>query len=390
LTGFNDPLVDCKNCKARFRADKVPKRTEGEPAEYAEVDAATGKKTRRAGVVGKLKIVCPECGSPELSDIRQFNLMFKTNLGPVEDAAHAVFLRPETAQAMFVNFLNVQASSRKKPPFGIAQQGKSFRNEIVVEHFTFRSCEFEQMEMEFFVKPGTDEQWYEYWCSERLKWYAGLGMTAAKLRLRKHETRELAHYAKACSDVEYEYPWGWDELEGIANRTDYDLKQHSQFSGKNLTFFDEETKERYTPYVIEPAAGADRAALALLLDAFHESEAPTADGKMEVRTVLRFHPRVAPVKAAVFPLVKKDGMPEKAEGIIKDFKKHAIQAQYDEAGAVGRRYRRQDEIGTPFCITVDGQTLTDNTVTVRDRDTMAQERLAADRVVEYVAARISA
>lgn len=384
IRGFHDPLVDCKNCKTRFRADKAPTAAPGTEVEYTVVDPATGKKSKPKAIVSKLGILCPECGSPELSDIRQFNLMFKTHLGPVEDSSSQVYLRPETAQAMFVNFLNVQSASRKKPPFGIAQQGKSFRNEIVVEHFTFRSCEFEQMELEFFVKPGTDEEWYRYWLNERLNWYVRLGIQKDKIRLRDHEKSELAHYARACADVEYEYPWGWGELEGIANRTDYDLRQHTEFSGKNLAFFDEETKERYFPYVIEPAAGADRAALAFLLNAYAEEEAPTADGKSEKRVVLHFHPRIAPVKVAVFPLVKRDGMPEKAHAILKDLKANAIGSQYDEAAAIGRRYRRQDEIGTPYCITVDGETLTHETVTVRDRDTMAQERISAANVVAYI------
>ncbi len=384
IRGFHDPLVDCKTCKTRFRADKAPTAASGSEVEYTVVDPQTGKKTKQKGVVGKLGILCVECGSPELSDIRQFNLMFKTHLGPVEDASSQVYLRPETAQAMFVNFLNVQSASRKKPPFGIAQQGKSFRNEIVVEHFTFRSCEFEQMELEFFVKPGTDEEWYRYWLNERFNWYTRLGLRKEKLRLREHACNELAHYARACSDVEYEYPWGWGELEGIANRTDYDLKQHSEFSGKNLAFFDEETKERYVPFVIEPAAGADRAALAFLLDAYAEEDAPTADGKSEKRVVLHFHPRIAPVKAAVFPLVKRDGMPEIARAILKELKANAIGSQYDEAGAIGRRYRRQDEVGTPYCITVDGQTLTDDTVTIRDRDSMGQERIPVANVVSFV------
>lgn len=384
IGGFNDPLVDCKNCKARFRADKVEQIQQGTEVEYKEEDPETRKKTTKKGVVGPLNIICPECGSPELSDIRQFNLMFKTNLGPVDDSANTVYLRPETAQAMFVNFLNVQTASRKKPPFGIAQQGKSFRNEIVVEHFTFRSCEFEQMEMEFFVEPGTDDEWYKYWLEERKNWYIGLGMNPEKIRLREHEKSELAHYAKACSDVDYLYPWGWDELEGIANRTDFDLKQHAEFSGKNLSYFDEEKKERYLPYVIEPAAGADRAALAFLIDAYQEEDAPNAKGKMESRVVLKFHPRIAPVKAAVFPLVKKDGMPEIAAEIYQQLKKNAIQAQYDAAGAVGRRYRRQDEIGTPYCITVDGETLENGTVTIRERDSMKQERIEKDRVVPFM------
>ncbi len=383
IGGFTDPLVDCKNCKTRFRADKVPTIDEGTEVEYVSVDPETKKKTKHKGTVGKLNIVCPECNCPDLSDIRQFNLMFKTNLGPIDDSSSTVYLRPETAQAMFVNFLNVQASTRKKPPFGIAQQGKSFRNEIVVEHFTFRSCEFEQMEMEFFVKPGTDEEWYKYWLKERYNWYLDLGMSKDKVRLREHEKSELAHYAKACSDVEFLYPWGWDELEGIANRADFDLKQHSKFSGKKLNFFEEETKERYVPYVIEPAAGADRATLAFLIDAYREEEVPTAKGT-ETRVVLGFDIKIAPVKVAIFPLVKKDGLPELAKELYKKFKSHAINVQYDEGGAIGRRYRRQDEIGTPYCITIDSETISNNTVTIRDRDTMKQEKISMDEALDYI------
>jgi glycyl-tRNA synthetase len=296
---------------------------------------------------------------------------------------------------MFTNFLNVQTSMRMKPPFGIAQQGKSFRNEITVEHFTFRSCEFEQMEMEYFVPPPgmtnpgekNDMEWYEYWCSERLNWYCNLGLRREKLRLRPHETTELAHYAKACSDVEYEYPWGWGELEGIAHRTDYDLKAHEKASGKKLTFFDSQKNAHYHPYVIEPAAGADRTALAFLIDSY--AEEPPPPGTNEGRTVLRLHPRLAPTKVAVFPLVKKDGMPEIARTILEKFFKQQIKALYDEKDTVGRRYRRQDECGTPYCITVDGQTATDGTVTIRERDSMTQERIKVEDAVEVVKKRLA-
>jgi glycyl-tRNA synthetase len=420
LAGFSDPMVDCKDCKNRGRADKWPQATVGSEVEYKViVDHQSGKKETRKGAVGPLGITCPVCGSPNTSDIRRFNLMFRTSLGsidPIESIAasldgkslkgdelkaaiaqaldaSAVYLRPETAQAMFTNFLNVQTSMRMKPPFGIAQQGKSFRNEITVEHFTFRSCEFEQMEMEYFVPPpqyaeeGKDDMYfYKYWCEERLKWYSSLGIRPEKLRLRDHEKDELAHYAKACADVEYDYPWGWGELEGIAHRSDYDLKQHEQHSGKRLTFFDSQKNAHYHPYVIEPAAGADRTALAFLLDAY--TEEPPPPGTNEGRTVLKFHPRLAPIKVAVFPLVKKDGMPEAARKIIGEFLKHQIKANYDEKDAIGRRYRRQDECGTPYCITVDGQTAQDGSVTIRERDSMQQERIQVADAVEVVKKRL--
>jgi glycyl-tRNA synthetase len=421
LAGFSDPMVDCKDCKERGRADKWPQKPEGAEVEYKViVDHVSGKKETRKGPVGKLAIVCPNCGSPNLSDIRRFNLMFRTSLGsidPIEELAarlegkalngdelraalaeamekSAVYLRPETAQAMFTNFQNIQTSMRMKPPFGIAQQGKSFRNEITVEHFTFRSCEFEQMEMEYFVPPpqyaeeGKDDMyWFNYWRQERLNWYSSLGLRKEKLRLRDHEGSELAHYAKACSDIEYEYPWGWGELEGIAHRTDYDLKAHEKASGKKLTFFDSQKNAHYHPYVIEPAAGADRAALAFLIDAY--AEEPPPPGTNEGRTVLRLHPRLAPTKVAVFPLVKKDGMPEIARTILDKFFKQQIKAMYDEKDTVGRRYRRQDECGTPYCITVDGQTAQDGTVTIRERDSMTQERIKVEDAVEVVKKRLA-
>jgi glycyl-tRNA synthetase len=334
--------------------------------------------------------------------------MFKTFVGPVESEASVAYLRPETAQGIFVNFANVLNSSRVKVPFGIAQAGKSFRNEITPRNFTFRTREFEQMEIEFFVKPGTDTTWYESWREARHRWYLDLGLKPENLRLREHAKEELAHYAKACVDVEYKFPFGWAELEGIANRTDFDLRQHQRgirsmgrwteaggdlgkvalspegedWAGGPLSYFDEESKERYVPYVIEPSAGADRATLAFLCDAFHEEEV-----RGEKRTVLKFHPRLAPVKAAVFPLVNRDGMPERARAIYGALKKR-VAAFFDDKGAVGRRYRRQDEAGTPFCVTVDGTTLTDGTVTVRERDSMAQVRVSEDQVAAYVAERV--
>ncbi|MDG5817004.1 glycine--tRNA ligase [Chitinispirillales bacterium ANBcel5] len=349
LSGFSDPLVDCKKCKERFRADHL---------ESLEK--------------------CPKC-SGELTDIRKFNLMFKTFMGPVEDNTSTVYLRPETAQGIFVNFLNVQQSARLKPPFGIAQIGKSFRNEITPGNFIYRTREFEQMEMEFFVPPEEDQKWYEYWSQARFQWYIDHGIKRENLRLRDHESDELAHYAKACVDVEFLFPFGWSELEGIANRTDYDLKQHSEFSGKSLAYFDEESKQHYFPYVIEPAAGADRTTLAFLVDAYDVE----GEGKNK-RTILRLHPSLSPIKAAVLPLVKRDGMPEMAEKIYDELLDDSIKSFYDHSSSIGRRYARQDEIGTPYCITVDSQSLEDQTVTLRERDSREQYRIAASSVSEIL------
>jgi glycyl-tRNA synthetase len=349
LAGFADPLVDCKSCKERFRADHLENLQK-----------------------------CPKCGG-QLTEVRKFNLMFKTFMGPVEDQSATVFLRPETAQGIFVNFLNVQQSSRLKPPFGIAQVGKSFRNEITPGNFTYRTREFEQMEMEFFVPPAEDQQWYDFWRTTRLEWYVEHGIKRDKLRLRDHAKEELAHYAKSCCDVEYNFPFGWSELEGIANRTDFDLRQHSNASGKSLAYFDEETKQHYFPYVIEPAAGADRATLAFLINAYDVE----GEGK-DARTVLRFHPSLAPIKVAVLPLVKREGMPEKAEKIFQDLLDNSINCFYDHSSSIGRRYARQDEAGTPFCVTVDSQTLTDDTVTIRERDSREQYRVASTAVVEII------
>ncbi|HEY8517348.1 MAG TPA: glycine--tRNA ligase [Candidatus Binatia bacterium] len=359
VAGFTDPLVDCKKCKMRFRADHL-----------AEENGGVLPKTHPG-----------ECGG-ELTEARQFNLMFKTFMGPVEEDANVVFMRPETAQGMFVNFANVLDTARKKLPFGIAQVGKSFRNEITPGNFLFRTREFEQMEMEFFVKPGEDQHWYEYWKKERFDWYLRLGIKKENLRLREHASDELAHYARGCADVEYKFPFGWSELEGIANRGDFDLKQHSQYSGKDLSYFDDETRERFVPYVIEPAAGVDRATLAFLVDAYDEDE---VEG--ETRVVLRLHPRLAPVKAAVFPLLRKGGHPEKAQEIYAKLRPH-FPVQYDQAGSIGRRYRRQDEIGTPFGITVDHQTMEDGTVTLRDRDKTTQERIHENDLLPELLRRI--
>ncbi len=354
VEGFTDPLVDCRACKQRFRADHI---TDG---------------------------LCPNCGGKDLTESRQFNLMFKTFVGPVEDEAATAYLRPETAQGMFVNFSSVLQSTRMKLPFGIAQAGKSFRNEITPGNFIFRTREFEQMEMEFFVKPGTDEQWFDYWRDERMAWYFRQGVKKENLRFRHYPKDELAHYAKACSDIEYNYPFGWGELEGIANRTDFDLKQHMAASGKDLTYFDEEARDHYLPYVIEPAVGVDRIFLILLIDAYDEDE---AEG--EKRVVLRLHPKMAPIKAGVYPLLRKNGQPEKAQE-IRDILKRHFAVIYDQAGSIGRRYRRQDEVGTPFGITVDHQTMKDQTVTLRDRDLMTQVRIPVDRLVEEINGRIEA
>ncbi len=420
LAGFSDPLVDCKNCKERFRADHAPEREPGSETTYLEGGKSSGKKVK--GVVGEQGYICPVCGCGDLSDERQFNLMFRTSLGPVDPMQElinhidelsgldknarkekvaeiinksAVYLRPETAQGMFVNFKNILDSSRVKPPFGIAQQGKSYRNEITTSNLTFRTCEFEQMELEFFVEPGTDDEWYDYWKNARLNWYKSLGISEERLRLREHEVSELAHYAKGCSDVEYFYPFEneegegeWGELEGIANRTDYDLTKHAEATGKDLTYFETETKKRYIPYVIEPAAGADRATLAFLCDAFCEETVTDAKGNEDIRSILKFHPRLAPIKAAVFPLVKKDGMPEKAREIVDALLDEGISTTYDQAGAIGRRYRRMDEVGTPWCITVDGDSLNDDTVTVRDRDTMEQQRMPVSEVIAFIKSKL--
>src|SRR5437762_748245 len=356
VAGFSDPLVDCRACKRRFRADQIPVREERQ---------------------------CPKGLECDLTEARQFNLMFKTFVGPVEEDAAVAFLRPETAQGMFVNFLNVQQASRLKPPFGIAQIGKSFRNEITPGNFIFRTREFEQMEMEFFVKPGNDDEWFDYWREQRFTWYTTqLGVKPANLRFHHYAKDELAHYAKACSDIEYQYPFGWSELEGIANRTDFDLRRHAECSGKDLTFFDEETRERYLPYVIEPAVGVDRILLILLCDAYDEDVQEN-----ESRVVLRLHPRLAPITVGIFPLLRKDGQPEKALA-IRDLLQQRFTVFYDQAGSIGRRYRRQDEVGTPFGVTVDHQTMQDNTVTLRERDSTQQIRVPIDRLIPELSSRM--
>ncbi len=442
LANFSDPLVDCKVCGERFRADKAERIAPGTEVRitladkgrakaaldkaptFAEETLARDGKALTGAKVGDRGYVCTNCGSPYLSDERQFNLMFRTSLGPVDPVGHvmdvlreaiadgkdekeqrvaveaamehsSVYLRPETAQAMFVNFLAVQQATASKVPFGIAQMGKSFRNEVKVEHFIFRSCEFEQMEMEYFVPPGEGPKWLEYWKEQRMKWWQSMGLSADNLRFRRHGEDELAHYSDGCFDVDYNFPWGWDELEGIASRTDFDLRAHSEGSGKKLQYFDPEAVDpvtgkkgwRYMPHVVEPAAGATRGLLAVLCDAYDE-EPGDADGK-GARTVLRLHPRLAPIKAAVLPLVKKDGMPDKAREIVGQFFKAGLAAKYDEQHSIGKRYARHDEVGTPYALTVDTQTLQDNTVTIRHRDDRTQDRIPVSTAVEVVRASLA-
>jgi len=358
LATFSDPLVDCRNCKERWRADQLP-----------EPDGDGGP-------------ACPNCGSHDLTEARPFHLMFKTHVGPVEDDGAVAYLRPETAQGIFVNFLNVLQTSRKKPPFGIAQQGKSFRNEITPGNFIFRTREFEQMEMEYFVPPDQGAKWFEYWCAERLRWYTDLGIPADQLRLRPHDPEELSHYSTGTADVEFAYPWGWGELEGVANRTDYDLTQHATFSGTRLEYFDQASGERYVPHVIEPAAGVGRSMMAFLLAAYDEDDAGG-----EVRTVLRLHRRLAPIKVAVLPLSKKDTLVPTARQVLKLLQPQFM-CDYDETQSIGKRYRRQDEAGTPFCVTVDFDSLEDGAVTVRDRDTLEQERVPIDELVAHLRGRL--
>ena len=351
VEGFTDPMVDCKICKSRFREDQI------------DVSKA-----------------CPVCGNKNsFTEARNFNLMFKTFMGPLEDSANVVYLRPETAQGIFVNFHNVREAARRRLPFGIAQIGKAFRNEITPGNYIFRTREFEQMEMQFFIRPDEDEKWFEYWKQTRRDWYNRLGLNPEKLRFHPHGENELAHYAKAAFDIEYEFPFGWNEIEGIHNRTDFDLGRHKEYSGKDMQFFDDQSKERFLPYIIETSVGCDRTLLTCLIDAYTEEED---------RVVMKFAPAVAPIKAAIFPLVKRDGMPELAKKIINDLRGN-FRVFYDEAGSVGRRYRRMDEAGTPFCFTVDSETLENNTVTVRYRDSMEQERIAIDEIKAFLNEKIA-
>ena len=400
VENFTDPMVDCRQCKSRYRVDILleelsvkkqkeilravqPGRFEGQQQD--EVIAAEFQKLAESAPGSLLSALsCPNCGNKgTFTDARKFNLMFKTFVGPVEDTGNVVYLRPETAQGIFVNFLNVQSASRQKVPFGIAQIGKAFRNEINTKNFLFRTREFEQMEMQFFVKPGSDDHWFGYWREQRWNWYIKLGMPADRLQWHQHPPGKLAHYAKDAYDIEFRFPFGWGEIEGVHNRTNYDLSRHQEFSGKNMQYFDEESKEKFTPFIIETSAGASRSMMAFLVNAYAEEEAPSAEGKMETRVVMKFHPRLAPIKAAIFPLVNRDGMPEIAEKIETELRPH-LRVFYDDSGAVGRRYRRQDEIGTPFCLTVDSETLVNHTVTVRERDTMVQERVAIDKLLSYL------
>jgi len=366
VSGFVDPLVDCKTCKGRFRADKLQ-------------DArCLQKPSKHPG----------EAEQCQLTEPRQFNLMFKTFMGPVEESASVVYLRPETAQGIFVNFGNVQQSTRQKAPFGIAQIGKAFRNEITPGNFIFRTREFEQMEMQFFVEPGTDMEWFEFWKAERMKWHHELGLSHDRLEYHQHSAQELAHYARAAFDINFDFggTLGFQEIEGVHNRGDFDLARHQEFSGKKLEYFDQPNNRRYIPYVVETSVGADRVTLAVLANAYREE---AVEGEDEGRTVLGLHPSLAPIKAGIFPLVKKDGMPEMAHRLADELRRD-MPVFYDESGAIGRRYRRQDEVGTPFCITVDGQSVSDGTVTVRERDSLQQERVAADQLRSYLGEKLRA
>ena len=411
VANFTDPLVDCKSCRSRYRADHL----NGYRARYAvtalldeentaetletelgpEVPAKTliagyllPEHGRRLREVIKIEYKgsaapCPNCGLKELTEPRMFNLLFKTHVGPIEDASSTVFMRPETAQGMFVNFENVRSTARRKLPFGIAQQGRSFRNEITTKAFIFRTLEFEQMEMEFFCKPETSEEWYKHWVAERFNWYLRYGIKRENLRLRQHDPDELAHYSRMCHDVEYNFPMGWGELEGIAHRGDYDLTKHMEATGKDLQYFDPETNTKYTPHVIEPAAGVDRTVMTFMIDSYVEEEV-----RGEKRVVLRLHPSLAPIKIAVLPLIKKRAeIVERCHNLLGGLKKR-WKAVYDDTAAIGKLYRRQDEVGTPFCVTVDVDSLEDGKATVRDRDTMTQDRVELDRMADFLADRL--
>jgi glycyl-tRNA synthetase len=377
VQAFVDPLTECQSCHKRFRADHL--------------EEAYEEKHGRPPANGLADITCPNCGvKGSFTEPKMFNGLLKTYLGPVEDESGLAYLRPETAQGIFINYLNVQQSARRKVPFGIGQIGKSFRNEITPGNFIFRTREFEQMEMEFFVKPGSDEEWHQYWIDERMQWYVDLGIRKENLRLYEHPQEKLSHYSKRTVDVEYRFDFvgsEWGELEGIANRTDYDLTTHSKASGADLSFFDQESGERFTPYVIEPAAGVDRCTLTFMMDAYAEDEAPNAKGKMEKRAVMRLDRRLAPVKVAVLPLSRNADLSPKARDLAAQLRRN-WNVDFDDAGAIGRRYRRQDEIGTPFCVTVDFDTLEDDAVTVRERDTMSQERIAISQVESFLAAQL--
>ena len=405
IANFTDPMIDCKQCKARFRVDTLgdaisekkkkkivtafeEKLSDENKNKLDDIYKIHNEFNERFEAILESKELsfellseanCPNCGTKgEFTEPRNFNLMFKTFVGPVESEDNTVYLRPETAQGIFVNFINVQNSSRQKLPFGIAQIGKAFRNEINTKNFLFRTREFEQMEMQYFVKPSDDKKHYDEWKEKRINWYKSLGISEDKLRFHDHPVDKLAHYAKDATDVEYEFPFGWGEIEGVHNRTDFDLSRHQEFSGKSQQYFDDEIKEKYIPYIIETSAGASRSFMAFLINAYHEEE---VNG--EERVVMKFHPKLAPIKAAIFPLVNKDGMPEIAREIESNLRPY-MKVFYDSKGAVGRRYRRQDEAGTPYCITVDNQTLEDRTITVRERDSMEQERVSIDGLLQLL------
>ena len=416
---FNDPLVECKDCHSRFREDDLywapieygsarPK-SSGLTVEASSSDEAYSLIKAKAievlgGVDGnfpvfplrgyalRAEVPCPNCEAiANFAEAREFNQMLVTHLGPVQDDTSLTYLRPETAQGIFVNFGNVLTATRRKLPFGIAQIGKSFRNEITTGSFTFRTREFEIMELEYFVRPGEDDEWHERWVEDCMAWYTGLGMSPERLHLRPHDPKELAHYAKATTDIEYQFPWGWGEIQGIANRTDYDLKAHSEASGESLTFFDDDAKEHITPYVIEPSAGVDRAVLAFLADAYTEEETISAKGKAETRVLLKLHPALAPIKVAILPLSRNERLAPTAKKIHDTVQRSGVMGglvQYDDAQSIGRRYRRQDEVGTPLCVTVDFDSLDDDAVTIRERDTMAQERVKIENLVDELKKRL--
>ncbi len=389
-TQFSDPMIDNKTSKARHRADnliedhiqKLRKKNKTELANQIEVLLENAKEpVDYYNIIMEHNITDPVSGTTDWTEVRNFNLMFKTFVGPIEDSSSVVYLRPESAQGIFVNFKNVMETGRQKVPFGIAQIGKAFRNEINTKNFLFRTREFEQMEMQFFTKPGSELEWFEYWKEQRWNWYLSLGMKAEKMKFKKHE--KLAHYANHAVDIEFEFPFGFGEIEGIHSRTDFDLKAHQEFSGKKMEYVDTVNQERFIPYVVETSGGVSRSLMAFLCNAYDEEEVSDDNGKVEKRVVMRFSPKLAPITVAIFPLVNKDGMPEKAHEIYRDLSK-VYKTQYDTSGAIGRRYRRQDEIGTPFCITIDGETLENGTVTIRERDSMQQERILASQAKQYI------
>jgi len=390
LTQFSDPMIDNKQSKSRYRADnlieeyieKLIKKKKNDKARILTEKLGKASEPKDYyDLIMEYEIADPVSGSKEWTEVRNFNLMFKTFVGPVEDSSSAVYLRPESAQGIYVNFKNVMETARQKVPFGIAQIGKAFRNEINTKNFLFRTREFEQMEMQYFVKPGSENEWFDYWLEERRNWYIKLGIKPENLRLKDHD--KLAHYASRATDIEMLFPFGWGEVEGIHSRTDYDLSAHQKFSGKKLEFVDTVNNERFVTYDVETSGGVTRSLMGILCNSYDEEEIAGENGKAETRTVMRFHSRLAPVQIAIFPLVNKDGMPEKAHSIYKDLQQH-FKTQYDTSGAIGRRYRRQDEIGTPFCVTIDGQTLEDGTVTIRERDSMLQDRINENNIDTYV------